>query len=371
MWYNKTIYELFSNDHGFPKQPGEIGLELELEGTHLPINALQYYWNTHRDGSLRPVDGHPPCEYMLKKPVKRDDVIKVINYLNKKLADAGAEPQFSQRTSVHVHINVQELTFQQVMTMLTLFYVFEEVLTEYAGGKLRQGNLFCLKAKDAEHILVRLVEVIKNGHINNLFDPDRLKYHSCNVSSLANFGSLEFRAHRGCNEARIISDWVNVLLCLKDKSLLYKNPQDVVQQFSIQGLDRFVRGIFGVYADDLMNTEGSRQKVWDGLRLSQDIAYAIPEWKTDEVTKDKSREDYLIIDDPDHQINAIMPDPRMPAARIQIQRHDPLALLGINQNRQVDMVEWNRMMQQVIPRNNGPVRAPVVQRVPGPNGEIR
>jgi hypothetical protein len=277
-WYDKTIYDLFGLRNVGHKVEGEVGIEIELEGLNLPAGAMQYYWNAHNDGSLRPFQGHNPQEYTLKRAISRDDVLKSLEYLKKKLTSSFAEVQLSQRTSVHVHVNAQELSFRQVMTWLTLYYIFEEVLTDYVGGKLRSGNLFCLRLKDAENVLNLLGQSLKNQNVGYLNDPEHLKYHACNVAALASFGSLEFRQHRGCDNPTDISRWVSILLRLKDASLEYDNPQDVVREFSQKGLQVFCQNVFRDFNYLLWRIPDFQAKLWEGLRLAQDLAYAIPVW---------------------------------------------------------------------------------------------
>src|ERR1700734_1604427 len=77
--YNQVIFEAFKsysqNQGGMEKQEGEVGLEIECEGMNL-FDAPISYWQTHIDPSLRAVDGHQPIEYVLRKPLLRQDIPK-------------------------------------------------------------------------------------------------------------------------------------------------------------------------------------------------------------------------------------------------------------------------------------------------------
>ena len=106
---------------------GEVGIEIEVEGQDLP-HVVSRYWRTERDGSLKAAEAF---EYVLKRPVPRADVKKVLTSLEKKWKSNNAIINDSFRAGVHVHINVRDLTTTQMVTFATLYYIFEETLLNY------------------------------------------------------------------------------------------------------------------------------------------------------------------------------------------------------------------------------------------------
>jgi hypothetical protein len=245
---------------------GEIGIEIEAEGQGFPGGGT--YWSIKGDGSLR----GEACEYVLKHPASRADYQRHLTTLQKRWTDNRTQFNNSTRTSVHVHINVQELTITQVYTFICLYLVLENHLIEWCGEH-RKGNLFCLRAKDAEFLLYTLEEAIRSGDYKKL-DSNTLRYASINVRALYTYGSLEFRAMRGTSNIDLISHWIEILLAIKDASLTFENPQQIIEDFSAYGPIEFHNKVFPNNIFPLNDTFPLKE----GIRQVQNIAYAV-DWK--------------------------------------------------------------------------------------------
>ena len=72
--------------------------------------------------------------------------------------------------------------------------------------------------------------------------------------------------------------WVKILLKLKEKSLTFDNPQEIVDSMSEQGGVQFISNIFEEYAPRLM-TDNMDNKIYLGIRNAQDIAFCT-NWDT-------------------------------------------------------------------------------------------
>lgn len=287
--YNKVLCDVFRSRYVGKRAEGEIGLEIECEGMNL-FDAPISWWLTHPDGSLRTYKDHPPIEYVLRKPISRQDVPKALDYLSKKLKQAGSFIADSHRTSVHVHVNCQDLTIKQIYQFWCLYTIFEEILVDFSGPD-RPGNLFCLSSKQAEYQVKMLEQAIQTENFNEVFS-DNLRYTSCNTASLGKFGSLEFRSMRGTVDQGLIQGWVDILLILKDKSLEYDSPREIAEDFEKLNSEGFLHKIFGDRRDilPLFMSRTDRHKVlWDGLRLMRDVAYAI-KWDKRDPSLDKKKE---------------------------------------------------------------------------------
>lgn len=251
---------------------GEIGVEVEVEGGNLPA-AIPSYWRADKDNSLR----GESREYVLSKPAPRDKVHNYLKYLKKRLEANNAVVVDSPRTSVHVHINVSELNMIQLYTFMTLYFLFEDILTEYAGEG-RVGNLFCLSAKDAEFTVDWLVKAAIAQNWND--NPDGMRYSSLNVCAVRKFNSLEFRALRGTVDPDVIFEWITLLLALKDAAKKYETPCDVVEAFSIQGPVDYLREIFPENYDKFQRFKSiNKDSMWESCRLAQEIGYAV-DWRS-------------------------------------------------------------------------------------------
>lgn len=284
--YNRPLHLIRRMKGGVKK--GEIGLEIECEGMNL-VTGMVDYWLCHQDNSLRPVKDHPPQEYVLREPLDRKDVPKALKYLTAKLKAAGSELVYSHRTSVHVHLNCQQLTLQEIYKIWCLYMVFEEILIEFSGPD-RPGNLFCLGSKQAEYQVQMMLNAVAQENFEEIFS-DNLRYTSCNVASLNKFGSLEFRSMRGTVDQGLIQSWIDILCIIKDKALEYSNPQEIVKDFQRLNAEGFMKKTF-YGRDDIIAILGTykdlHKKLWDGLRLMRDVAYAVT-WEP-RVLEDKKKD---------------------------------------------------------------------------------
>jgi putative amidoligase enzyme len=251
------------------KVPGEIGIEIEVEGRELPKRLTSDYWTVHTDGSLH---GEDNAEYVLATPVPRDKVDAALQELQGFFVKKKSKLEFSNRCSVHVHINVQELTFKQIFTFLTCYFIVEDLLTEWCGPD-RIGNMFCLRVKDAEYIIDLLRGAIADNNVRHL-SQQAYRYAGANVVPSVSFGSVEFRSMRGTADPDVINPWVEMLTSIKDASLQFANPIEVIQAFSMMGPTAFLRMLEPKYYDIFSTMAEWDHRMHEGMRYAQDIAFA-------------------------------------------------------------------------------------------------
>ena len=265
--YNNTVREHLAR-HG--QVTGEIGIEIECEGSKLPgRDVLEKYWTTHADGSLR----GESIEYVMAGPVPRKEVVPALEYLDGLFREHKTKIKDSYRTSVHVHVNMQKVTIRQTYTMVLMYGILEDILTEYAGTT-RVGNLFCLRMSDAEFMLDQLRQGAVSDRYEHL-NTNGLRYAGCNVKSLFDHNSLEFRAFRGTTDMKLIAEWVDIILQIKDSALAYTNPSEMLQNFSNIGPEGFLSKNFNPHLCKLIQAFPKWQdRIMAGVRLVQDVAYA-------------------------------------------------------------------------------------------------
>lgn len=272
----KQLSSTPANYFGIRPVAGDVGIEIEVEGFDLPAE-MGSYWSVHNDGSLRAPDGGTALEYVLSRPVKIDAVDKSLALFSKHMVTAKARSIDSPRTSVHVHFNYSQRTFQSIFTVACAHTIIEDLLVHYAGND-RVGNMFCLRAKDAEQWVEALCTAISNDSYQSLTRQDDLRYSALNLTALRKFGSIEFRALRGTTDVKVISDWVHLLhTFLTNVDKLYQNPQQIITSYSEHGAQEFVRRLVGDWYDKLLYP-GWNDDLLDNMRLAQDIAYSIPAW---------------------------------------------------------------------------------------------
>lgn len=247
---------------------GEVGIEVEVVGRHLPQEVVG--WKVEHDDSLR-AGG---LEYVLKGPKSRDKLDLYLSRLEKKLNEDGVTVGDSVQAGVHVHINVQELSVDQMYTFLCMYLMLESLLVKTCGDGA-EGNLFCLRACDAEYLIHLITKARRSDRLDYL-NTDNIRYASCNVMALFKFGSLEFRAFRTDKNFDGLRTWVGTLLQLKDASKNYGSPAELIESFSVGDYDTFLRTVLGEYAEQYINSPHKNELMKEGMRLAQDIAYAKP-----------------------------------------------------------------------------------------------
>ena len=244
---------------------GEVGIEIEVEGVHLP-HVDSKYWRTEHDGSLKAAEAY---EYVLKAPVERDEVNKALASLEKVWKEDKAIINDSFRAGIHVHVNVRDLSVNEMVTFAVLYYIFEDILLKWCGDE-RVGNHFCLGSKDAEYVLFELEKAIVSGRLENLHS-DRIRYSSLNFKALPQYGSLEFRGMRSTKDMAVIEDWVGMLLALKDYAIKAGKPSTIVEEFSLKGTGVLAREVFKGTA--LKVKQDWKDSMYEGLRRVQSVAY--------------------------------------------------------------------------------------------------
>lgn len=260
-----TVFEAFRLPNRY-KTDGDIGLEIEVEGEDLP-RTNRDIWRMESDGSLR---GNS-VEYVLAKPMSSVEKANALTYLDNKYVESGTVVHDSVRAGVHVHINVQDLTLEQMFSFIVAYIILEDILTFYCG-QYRQGNLFCLRIRDADFLLYVMEKVAKKEYNLNEFNSNQLRYSAINVTSLNRYGSLEFRAMRGTRNMSIINDWADMLLRLRDVSKVFDNASDVVSFLIEKGADAFLDHFLGGFNKTLGYVPKEMLELNDGLYRAYDLA---------------------------------------------------------------------------------------------------
>lgn len=264
----RTIKQLIGIDPAYYSDK-HLGLEIEVEGENLP-DYVSDKWRVESDDSLKTEEAF---EYVTRKPHTLYGIKCRINELKKAYDDKGTTVFESVRAGVHVHLNVQDWNVKQVMTFATAYYVIEDVLMQYAGEN-REGNLFTLRAQDAEYIIFRLVEVLKQRNLN-ILNTDIIRYASMNFYSLFKYGTLEFRGMRGTGDLDAIYDWVRVIDELSRTAKEdYADPAEVLNSMSGHGELNFIRKLLPeTYGLVIANNPHFEKQIRKAARRVQMLAY--------------------------------------------------------------------------------------------------
>ena len=259
------------------KWPDSFGVEVELEGANVGnagMDVMQY-WGAHADHSLR--DHHGQCvEYIFRRPFNMDTTKKAIDVLFDFLDSPDIKVHPSYRTSIHVHLNFGMETYRTIYNFITLSIILDELLVSQNGDH-RIGNNFCLRAKDAMGQVNSLIQSVNGGHEFYGINQNE-RYSSINFASLMKFGSIEFRSLECTTHKGRVMHWINTLDHIKKVSKQFKDPTDVIGQFSQVGLKDFLFMVLGPYALKYSSVPDMEEMLRNGMRIAQDFAYC-SEWK--------------------------------------------------------------------------------------------
>ncbi|WGH49961.1 hypothetical protein [Pseudoalteromonas phage vB_PtuP_Slicky01] len=267
----------------------KVGIEVEVESNNDSRNLHELAnWNNVREDS---VNGF---ELVLREPKGGFNLVTALDELEEALTPlvnrSSAANVFSPRTSVHVHINITDMTQVQFLNFITLAIMFEKVLYNYVEPH-RSKNHFCLPSSDAAVMLAKLSKLarsiaassvnnnsnsdsqLRNNYVN-MFGTNSFKYGGINLASVHAYGSLEFRMHHGTHLSSDILRWVNILQSLKSYAMLPdKTPSNILDTKKEIGISDIFRQVLGVYSD-ILKYEGIEGDILSGIRNAQDIVGA-------------------------------------------------------------------------------------------------
>lgn len=254
--------------------PYGIGIEVELEFNGNKPHAIAgpdslIYWDIKRDGSLK--NG---VEFVVKTPLFSSSIVRALAELNATLIKQNTKPILSERTSVHIHIDARDMSKEQISNFILLYLVFERVLFKYCGED-RADNVFCLSAMKSD-ALINTLALFFNADNSLAADLSSSyeRYASLNLASLARFGSIEIRSHKGSHNAKQIISWINILLSLK-RYVMHNNSLwgDLPSYISHEGPLEFMHAVFGTYSRYL-TYDGCDNDIIEGVRVSQNVLYS-------------------------------------------------------------------------------------------------
>jgi len=242
------------------------GVEVEVEGVQFPRENPPN-WEAKPDGSL----SAKGLEFVTQKAFGPDKFELMLGRLDEAFKGAGTDLDCGVGCSVHVHMNVQDLTISQILNIIVTYYILEDCLVKFCGDN-REGNLFCLRLSDGDAAAWGLVEAVNQGRFPLYFTSADFKYAALNLSALGRFGTLEFRSYGAIQESPLEAlGWLRTLNHLRDFALQFNCPQQIISQFSMDGPRRFFRSALGPFSQIIPFDETALHK---GMRQAQIIAFS-------------------------------------------------------------------------------------------------
>jgi len=253
-----------------------VGLEIEIEGWDGETTPGEH-WNLTHDGSLR----NQGVEFLTNGPKGGIYLTRAVKEWSTWIKKHENKNTVSYRTSMHVHVDVRDLTYEQLFKVLVLYPMIEPVLFELAGED-RWESIFAVPWVDDPGLGKGLIELLRDCNQlgrdavrRRAFRYGINKYTAFNPLRLLDLGTLEFRHLLTTTDITEYKRWINCCLRVIEWAVNYKgSTDDMLGEFSQRGLQQFAEGVFGTDTPELDNPV-VEDRMWNGLALSQDISLAI------------------------------------------------------------------------------------------------
>lgn len=222
-----------------------VGLEIEIEGVDRDNirrtgELDEFFWQVKGDNSLR-----GGVELVFSRPTKSANITHSLDQLEKmvsSLRENDISPVFSERTSIHVHLDVRDMETKDIIELIKLYMLFEGIIFEYVGS-WRSKTSYCrpLIGSNFEDVLHQFKDRENSYSFIDVAASYSDKYAALNSRSLSSFGSLEFRHHPGSLSKVDILEWINIIMSLKK---YIENNGTIDQLLSCSG-EEAVNIVFG------------------------------------------------------------------------------------------------------------------------------
>jgi hypothetical protein len=251
-----------------------IGVEIELENISKTEcrNISGSTWQNIEDGSLK-VRGRE----FVTVPIKA----KYIEVELDRLFSGLKEPVASSRCSVHIHINVREMTLQEIGKFMILYSIFERSLYRFTGD--RWNSNFCVPLYASPYYPKQLLtQLFMEGQSGKNMNFSWYKYFGFNICPIFGLdgsnvqGTIEFRHLKGTTDTKYIINWINLIISLK----IFSKKYDVATLEGIlltmnsdSSYIELCHSIFGKYSNLLLNQPTFKEDVESCVTATKNMCF--------------------------------------------------------------------------------------------------
>lgn len=183
-----------------------LGIELEIEqlrNRHFDVYNENFanLWVIVEDHSLR-LNGRE----FVSKPTQAQKLLEDLNDFFRKM-DFSDNDHYSDRTSVHVHANVQHYTKDNLQNLVVIYSLLERVLFDFVGHHRNEG-LYCVPLNET-----MLLQDLQRT-LDRIFTGNRAaweKYTALNLKPIESYGTVEFRHMHGTADMGKLTNWITVI----------------------------------------------------------------------------------------------------------------------------------------------------------------
>jgi len=178
-----------------PSAPLLFGCEYEIEDLiSIPSRIPNIIIET--DGSLR--NGG---KEFISSPLNLENTLETFSTLHSNISYGSKA--FSDRTSIHVHVNCMNLELYQVRNIVLLYALFEECFFRMVEPT-RRDNIHCVALTET------FLPAIYRAPIHSMVCKWH-KYTALNLKPLVTQGTIEFRHMHGHNDLVLFESWLHVI----------------------------------------------------------------------------------------------------------------------------------------------------------------
>jgi len=148
----------YQPDEGLHLPVNKVGIEIEMEGikstSALNVVSQSGYWKLESDNSLRGTGIE-----LISVPMFGKDIEQALDVVEGFFKKAKYLPTFNARTSLHVHVEVVDLSREELIRFILLYCAVEPLLFNFCE-KSRRDNVYCLPVHTVESVKRRTAELI-------------------------------------------------------------------------------------------------------------------------------------------------------------------------------------------------------------------
>lgn len=174
-----------------------VGMECEIETVQSwKAGPSKEFFNITDDGSLR-----NNGKEFISIPLSIDKAIPAFKNLHADLKCGTGK--FSERTSVHVHVNCTNLELETVRNTILMYALFEEFFFKMVDPS-RRHNIHCVPLTEtylSNYYGGDLSLLIQRWH----------KYTALNIKPLSKLGTMEFRHMHGHDDPELMAMWLTAI----------------------------------------------------------------------------------------------------------------------------------------------------------------
>jgi hypothetical protein len=246
----------------FTNYRNPIGIEVEAENYFGPKSGGGLsFWEMKGDGSLK-IKGIEFVSHILSGRQIDCALYELQKFLGNH--NEGMPLLWSNRTSIHVHLNVSTLTLNQLKALVGLYALFEDLYFSMVEAH-RKGNPYCFNVVDTDPVLF------------NSVIPES-KYCALNLAPIRQFGTIEFRHLHGTEDFKLIRRWIQMVVKLHKFVMELPTEEAISIVKSIIASETFINTFKQIYgATSILFTEpdifksARRGAPWAAIYLEQPI----------------------------------------------------------------------------------------------------